>query len=517
LDLLIINSRMMMISSSMVSNGAIAIASYIDLKGKKVRVIDNNSQYKNYSDFELIDMIEKKSPHIVGLSINTLNAYSAYRLMKRIKQFFPNKMVIAGGLHSYDSSHEIMRHGFDIVFKGEAEISLTAFLELVKNYNKQANRELLSDGDFIKSLMKIPGILFRSEDEIFYSGPYKRISNLDELPFINHDLMNLHDYIRIKTDHYGVTNCLNFQRGCPFHCIYCKADFMGGKIRHNSAGYMFKQLRHLYEKYGFNQFNIIDANFPIDKKRMKEFCRLLVASGYSEKIRLWCQTSVTIPLNEQDIKMLKNAGFTMISVGIERFDSLFRKYMKKAGTAEQAINLIKRIKRENIKTNVCILVNFPNETNQSISKESYFLDKYLPYIDYYTINFLAPFPGTKIYNLSKRHKLWYLKPEIVNKKVSYYDLAYNVTTSSLEFNLFNLPLGITREMRFFKERFYRKSIAKIDQSIIYKLAFMVDICLAWISYHLYRTSPFVENIFFSPLKFLRKTGAKMIMNKFIMK
>jgi len=341
------------------------------------------------------------------------------------------------------------------------------------------------------------------------------LQDLDQVGFLDHTVANLNDFIRNKYDHYGVTNILNFQRGCPFRCIYCKASFMDS-IRHNSATFMYDQLVDLYDKYGLDQFNITDANFPLDKNRMGEFCNLMVSSGLSKSIKLWCQTSVSIPLANEDIELLSDAGFTMISIGVERFDTGFRKYMNKAGTAEQAIGLIKKIIEKNIKTNINSLINFPIETKDTIEREASYMEEALPMIDFFGINYLVPLPGTAIYDLNGINKTWHMNKQIASKIVSYYDLAFNVTTPGLEFNIFGLSSDIVTSMRKFKEKYYKKSISHIHKSKFFKLLLELDLIAGRISYVIYRLSPTIEDILFKPLKYFRIIGAKMIMNRYIM-
>lgn len=514
IDLLILHPRMMMNLSSLLSNGPLTIASYLHSRGFGVRVIDDNSQYKQYSTNDYLEVVNRHNPLVVGIGINVLNAFHGYNLLRDIRSVKERTLIIGGGMHSYDSSLEMLSQGFDIVFKGEAELSLPKFLTLLRQYEKgRGGRVLLEDPLFRVELEKIPGLLYKANDQIKDTGNPSLLNDLDELPFLDHNLVNLSDYIRGEYDFNSVTNFMNFQRGCPFSCIYCKADFMGGKIRHNSPTYMFAQLQALYSQYGLKQYYLTDSNFPLDKNRMYEFCQLMVQSGLSREITLWCQTSVTIPLSSEDLEMLHDAGFTVISVGVERFDSSFRKYMNKAGTSDQALEIIKRINKSGIKTNINILINFPQDTLETLDMEAIHIEKALPYVDYYTVNYLVPLPGTMLFKGNSNSHRWYLNPDIVNKVTSYYDLAFNVTTPGVEFNLFNLSRKSLTGMRKFKEKYYSKSLLHSNRSTIFMLLFIVEMLLAKLSYVIYRISPKAEDRIFAPLKFIRKSWAKAFLVK----
>ncbi len=515
MDILIFNPRMMMISSSLMSSGPITIASYIKQKGIDVKLIDDNSQYRKYKASQLTELIRHEKPLYIAIGLNVLNAFNGYSLLKYIRSNFNDLIIIGGGLYSYDMAREMAQEGFDIVVKGEAEISLVSLLKALMKNNLVNRHELFGNESIFYEINTIPGLLFKKNNDIIDTGETRILLDLDQIGFLDHSVANLNDFIRNKYDHYGVTNTLNFQRGCPFRCIYCKAHFMEN-LRHNSATFMHGQLVDLYDRYGLDQFNISDANFPLDKNRMHKFCNLMISSGLSKSIKLWCQTSVSIPLANEEIELLSDAGFTMISIGVERFDTRFRKYMNKAGTAEQAIELLGKIKEKKIKTNINSLINFPIETEETIEREALYMEKALPAVDYCGINYLVPLPGTNIYD-SSSNKKWYLNQRIVTKIVSYYDLAFNITTPGLEFNLFNLSSNVVIALRRFKENYYKKSISQINKSKIFKLLLAADLFVGKISYSIYRFSPSIEDFIFKPLKYFRIIGAKMIMNKYIMK
>jgi anaerobic magnesium-protoporphyrin IX monomethyl ester cyclase len=516
MDFLVIHTRQMAIYSSMLANGPTTIASFVNSNGYIAKLIDDNSQYKQYTDKKLLDSIQKYSPRVIGLGIDMLNAFSSYRLLSKIRQRFPEIIVVAGGLHSYDSAEEIAENDFDLTFFGEAENAILKFFNLLDQYPSLQNRLLFKNEEFINHLKLVPGLKVRSGDTIFNTGPAEIVDDLDSLPFLNPEVANLEDYVLTPYDYYGTANTLNFQRGCPFACTYCKADFMLGKIRNNSASYIVSLVKSHYETYGITQFNFSDSNFPINRKRVEEFCALIEKEGLKGKLSFWCQTSVTITMSDDLLRLMKDAGFTMISVGVERFDTNFRELMKKAGTRQQAYSLIRQIKGQGIKTNVNILINFPEDTVETIRKESIYLDEFIPFIDYYGINYLVPLPGTEIYDSAESTKKWYLRPEIFERKLTYYEIAMNVTTAGVEFNLFGLPQSTIEAMRKFKEKFYFKSMMGISKSPIFRLALIGDFVLVKVSCFLNYISPVLEHTVFAIPKYLRSSGAKLVMKKYIM-
>ncbi|MBN1384043.1 MAG: B12-binding domain-containing radical SAM protein [Elusimicrobia bacterium] len=521
MDLLIINPRIMWFSSkSLIANGPLTLASYLHEKGFDVRVIDDNTMYRKYSLSDFADYINSHQVKIVGFSASALNAYNCYELAKNLRKIFPEKLFIAGGLHSYDCSEEMTDQCFDIVFKSEAELSLEKFLAATAEYPQAITNKILNDSSFVSKIEKIPGMLLNRNGRIFDTGTPESIMDLDILPFNNYDLVNLGDYIKSKYDHHAVTNQILFQRGCPYNCTFCKSSVIPSKIRSNSPRYMMKQLRDRYNKFGLSNFFITDSNFTIDKKRFKEFHGLLTSSELSGKINFMIQTSVTISISDDEIEMLKDIGVTMYLIGVERFNDESRKLIKKAGTNEQVTTLIKKLNGHGVKTIVNILVNFSFETKEFIDSEAKYIEENLPYVSFIYINYLSPMPGTQVYinDLDDNSKKWYLIKDVVNYRLTYYDLAYLVEGPvALDLNIFRLPRETIARIRRFKEKYQWKGSLRISRSPFLKMLIISDMLLGKISYYTAKISPLLEHIIFKPFKFFRLKGYKMFFNLFIAK
>lgn len=519
MDLLIINCRTMWFSyKSLITNGPLALASYLHEKGFGVRVVEDNSIYRRYGINDFIEYIIRHQVKIIGFSVSTLNAYASYGLADKLRNVFPDKIFIAGGLHSYDSSEEMSEQNFDVVFKGEAEASLEKFLGIINGYERIILRNIFNDDNYICKFKDIPGIIFKTNGEIIDTGPGEIINDMDTLPFNNFDLVNLDDYIKSKYDNHAVTNQINFQRGCPYRCSFCKSSVISSGVRNNSAQYMIKQVEYRYRKSKLNNFFITDSNFTIDKKRLNEFHTLMTSSPLYRKLNFMIQTSVAIPVTNDEIKMLKDLGVTMFLVGIERFDDNTRRLIKKSGTYQQACELISKLHSHGLKAIINILINFPFETKELINREAELIEKNLRYTSFVYINYLSSMPGTEVYknDTDGYFRKWYLRKEVAYYKMTYYDLAYLIEGPlALKLNVFRLPEDVINHMREFKEKYQKKGELIITRSVFLKAVIITDMILGKISYYIAGISPFLEDLIFKPFKFFRLKGYKMFFNLFV--
>ena len=192
--------------------------------------------------------------------------------------------------------------------------------------------------------------------------------------------------------------------------------------------------------------------------------------------------------------------------------------MKKVGTREQIFDVLRTIKENGIMTEINILLNFPYETEETLKTESDYLLEALKYVDFYRIHYLVPIPGTPIYESEKVKPQWYLNEKINFKKTSYYDLAFDVSSPGLEFNLFDHPPNVLKAIRKFREKFYIKSLYNLNTSsflfgsMIFKTLLMMDVFASKVSYFLYNINPIIENILLWPFKIIRTSGAKYIIS-----
>jgi hypothetical protein len=245
----------------------------------------------------------------------------------------------------------------------------------------------------------------------------------------------------------------------------------------------------------------------------------MISSGLSEKITFWIQTSIIVSMRDDDLILLKKAGLSRISFGVERFTPEARESIGKSGTQEQVFEMLRKIKKHGLRNEINILINLPNETAESLAIEASHIEKTLPFVDYVLVNYLVPIPGTAMYESGSVKRKWYLDKEINYKKTSYYDQVFQINSPGLEFNLFGLTSEILKANRKFKEELYIGFQSKLYSfpfllgSLLFQIMLRTDVLLGRISYFLYfHVSPSVESVVFWPLSTLREVGVKYFLS-----
>lgn len=191
--------------------GVFILEAYISKQlGKNINIKISDHNCDQWSDD-----FKKFKPEIVGISISTLTYNMAKEMAKEIKKISPKTIIIVGGSHvSAVPEHTIKFPFFDAGFIGESEKPLTEFLKRFLKLKKVS----------FQNYKSIPGIVLRTKKGIFINKKTDYIQNIDEIPFINYEKVNLKHYLKknqsIRSLKPMRTFAMMTSRGCPYNCFF---------------------------------------------------------------------------------------------------------------------------------------------------------------------------------------------------------------------------------------------------------------------------------------------------------
>lgn len=114
---------------------------------------------------------------------------------------------------------------------------------------------------------------------------------------------------------------VQYSRGCPFNCEFCDITLLNGhRPRTKDTAQMLAELDALYDQGWRDGVFIVDDNFIGNKKKLKsEILPAIIAWRKRKKSPFYMNTETSINLadDEELIRLMVEAGFTAVFVGIE--------------------------------------------------------------------------------------------------------------------------------------------------------------------------------------------------------
>jgi radical SAM superfamily enzyme YgiQ (UPF0313 family) len=317
---------------------------YLDMKAHKLPPAWLRSRMQEYN------------PDVVGVSALNCEAGASMEIAQIAKAYDPKTLTVLGGPWALHRSRELLgRTEFDWVVSGPGD---RIFPEALERH--------FGGGDLGTDL---PGLSYRNGHGVHVSTENDNPTDLDAIPFPAWDLVDFDLYARLpnqanmmKGRRYAT---LFTSRGCPYKCNYCH-DLFTKRFAARSAENVLAEIELLYERYGVDEFEIVDDIFNLHKPRLKKI--------FSEVKRRWNgKLHFSFPngvrgdiLDGPTLDALREGGTYAICIAIEtatpRLQDLVEKHLK----IDRALEAIDMADERGMMVSGFFMLGFPTETPQEI-------------------------------------------------------------------------------------------------------------------------------------------------------
>jgi radical SAM superfamily enzyme YgiQ (UPF0313 family) len=349
---------------------------------------------------------------VFGLtSIFTAHTSMVLELSRYLKQHYPDKLIIAGGVNARSLRRRFFDAGVDVIALSEAEQTVVAIAEAVRGKREFAD---------------VPGIAYRDEtgrEVVNPTGPV--LEDLDQLPMPAWDLLPLEKYWQMSRPHGGQFppgqriqyGALQTSRGCPYQCVYChisretQGDDAGpiGRFRTKSIDRVMREVQTLKE-LGAEYLFFEDDSLFAKKKRAYQLFRLLPEL----KLKLLDVNGINIchlqknyggrlGIDHEFLETLAEAGFTMLTLP---FESANQRLIDKYATAKWNVEktdtheLIQACSAVGIKTAGNYMIGYPDETLEEIHNTILMCRRHVELgMNHGHFFAVVPFPGTQLFDM----------------------------------------------------------------------------------------------------------------------
>lgn len=283
---------------------------------------------------------------LVGISTTFVQNLPALALAKRVKERWPEKVVVLGGANCDGGMGEALLEHFPFVdhaFAGEVDLAFPAFVE-----------RLGADAP-----AGVPGLLSRDPTGRVTGAPAPPLADLDRLPIPDYD-----DYVeafqRAGLDSFlKLSVSLESSRGCWWgerhHCTFCGLNAGGMEFRRKDPERFRAEVEHVVDRYGVRYLYMTDNILAVDY--YSDFLEGFRESGREVDFYYEIKANVT----RKQVRQLAEGRVSYIKPGIEHFSTAILARMRKGVTGIQNVALLRLAREYGVIVDYAILAGFPGE------------------------------------------------------------------------------------------------------------------------------------------------------------
>lgn len=329
------------------------VSAYLKARRHSTRLVVLGSEVEPRSLALLEKAVSEFDPQLVAFTAVSTQFPFISAAARRLKQRWPNKFLVLGGVHASLSPDAAMQGAFDAACIGEGEIPAA---------------ELAGQLESGRAPRGIPNLWIRQPGGSVEKNPTRDfVSDLEQLPFPDREMW--HDWVMARRLTQQV---ILPSRGCPYNCSYCSNHALrklaGGKyVRLRQPAGIVRELRVLTERYReTTEVYLQSETIAVNSKWLAELAEQISVfnAELDQSISFACNFRVARQfLKEEVFAALERANVRTIEIGLEsgservRCDVLRRNYSN-----EDFFQAVALSRRHGMRVNVYNMIGLPGET-----------------------------------------------------------------------------------------------------------------------------------------------------------
>lgn len=364
------------------------LSAYLDQRGIDNSILDLRLEHDPLK--ALHEHIRIKRPLAVGITASTAAIDNAAWVAGWVKSIDKQIITVIGGWHASALPEETLKKypQFDYLIHGEGEIALSNLMEC------------LAGGSPAEQCR---GLAFRSNGSIQVNPREPLISNLNEIPFPDREKVPINRYHpKLGTRNYMrlPSTGILVGRGCPYNCLFCYKGVWGKGIRFRSPENVLEEIEMCIDRFGIRDFRFYDDTVTFPRWDLKSLCEAIIDRKLNISWNCWSRVN---DVDEDKLRLMKEAGCYHIKFGIEFGTEKALKLARKGATLDQARNAVNLAKKAGIECKGSFVLGIPKETAEDCLKTIEFALEISPH--FATFYPFDPIPGSPFYKQIAQGKI----------------------------------------------------------------------------------------------------------------
>ena len=366
--------------------GILYLAGWLERAGHTPALLD--MEVEGYRGIEYhVNLLGNCS--LIGMSVMTEQIPNALHLSRIIRNRWPGKAIVWGGVHPTLFPEETLRHELvDAVVVGEGERPLEILTDLIETTG---------------------GTLPERARRIWYGGGTvaPRHEEVFDLPMERHAapayhiLPQLRNYLEINHWVRGPVRSLSIltSRGCSYNCTFC----INVASRRRSTSFIpqeliIQQIADLYDKFQVDHVFLMDENFFSNSHRAMHIAEAMTSMGITWEANIRVDTLVQ-KFGPAGVTQLVRHGCVLLRTGNESGSQRVLDMLEKRITPQETLEAAKICKQAGLRVAFSFMINLPHETTEDMIatyKLIHAIRKVMPEAIFFGPQTYRPYPGSKL-------------------------------------------------------------------------------------------------------------------------
>ena len=338
------------------------------------------------------------------------------QILGRIRQRFPDALIVAGGEHITACAEYVLRdsRAIDLCVRGEGEETFLAIVEAA-----------LGDED----PRGLDGVTCLVGETLRVNPPRARIRDVDAIPEPYWDDLPLETYMGGGFGHgvnIGRSMPLLATRGCPFQCTFCSSPFMWTtRWEARSPQLVFDEMVKYIDKYDAENFDLYDLTAIVKKSWTVEFCDIILESGRKFTWQLPSGTR-SEAIDEEVVDKLWRSGCRNMNYAPESGSPAVLARIKKKVQLPRLLDSLRAAVGRGLNLKINMIFAFPKETLGEMW-QSYLFGIKCAWLGAQDSTFIpfVPYPGSELYaELLADSKIEPMSDAYFNSLIPFSDLEH---------------------------------------------------------------------------------------------
>jgi len=364
------------------------VSSTLSEAGFETTVLDY--QKLKLNQIQVLKSVKNENPAVILSLLGFSSLEKDLELLSKIKESLQNVFMICIGTVCRVLSEKFLLNSAVDVFLRNSYPYTSNLVDLIQAFQQS------------KPLKSVPGVSYVKSGKAF-NTPESSDLNLSDIASPSYDSLELEGYdncVNATGEQYQCVRILG-SKGCPYKCMYCPYPVgFGDKWTCRSPKEIVDELEYLRNVRDIRGFLFRDQSFMFNKKYAKEICTEIIQRKLD--IAWDCEVRAN-DTNRSLLNLMKKAGCNRIQYGVETGDPEILKLAKPGVQLSTMKKAFRATKEADLLITAHVILGWPEDTEATIKKTRKFLLSLKP--DGLNLNFMTPYPQTKMYDLAKKHSL----------------------------------------------------------------------------------------------------------------